>query len=187
MSDSEPVATISKLRPRFTRNVQGTQLVRPLDFWMVWHLKMYLEWQYPGNWSWARRPCIVDGITLTTTGMPHVIGHPPLAHQLFQLGYKQHLGFTYWERNNNDLTDTLFAEFGKGQITRVSEFAQVLDQLADSEFDSPTYVQIVRSGLDQFVHRYRERPISAVFRGEYATERSTKMDHHCTSARSLLL
>jgi hypothetical protein len=147
----------SQIASEITRNVQGTQLVVLLVLDGLAYEDV-LEWKYPGNWSWARRPCIVDGITLTTTGMPRVIGHPPLAHQLFQLGYKQHLGFTYWERNNNDLTDTLFAEFSKGQITRVSEFAQVLDRLADSEFDSPTYVQIVRSGLDQFVHRYRERP-----------------------------
>ncbi|MFN8469222.1 MAG: alkaline phosphatase family protein [Caldilineaceae bacterium] len=117
-----------------------------------------LDWQYPANWQWTRRPCFVDGITLTTTAMPRVIGLPPLAHRLFQQGYKQHYGFTYWERDSNDLTDTLFAEFSKAQLTKVSEFSQILDRLADSNFSAPTYVQIVRNGLDQFVHSYRERP-----------------------------
>ncbi len=117
-----------------------------------------LDWQYPYKWQWTRRPCFVDGATLTATGMPRVIGSPPLAHQLFQRGYKQHFGFTYWDRDSNDLTDTLFAEFSGSQLTKVSEFAQILERLANTRFDAPTYIQIVRNGLDQFVHSYRERP-----------------------------
>lgn len=117
-----------------------------------------LDWRYPANWQWKRRPCIVDGVTLTTAAMPRVIGTPPLAHRLFQKGFKQHLGFTYWERDSNALTDILFAEFSKNQLMKVSEFAQILDHLVDSSFNTPTYIQIVRDGLDQFVHRHRERP-----------------------------
>ncbi len=115
-------------------------------------------WQYPAEWQRMRRPCLVDGVTLTQLAMPRAIGSPPVAHRLFPKGFKQHLGFTYWERESNALTDTLFAEFSKTQLTRVSEFDQILDCLADWNFNAPTFVQIVRDGLDQFVHSYRERP-----------------------------
>ncbi len=117
-----------------------------------------LAWQYPTLWQWTRRPCLVDGVTLTTTCMPRVVGSPPLAHRLFQRGYKQHIGFTYWERASNDLTDILFAEFSSNQLMRVNEFAQILERLAATKFDAPTYIQIVRNGLDQLVHNHRERP-----------------------------
>lgn len=117
-----------------------------------------LNWNYPAAWKCKRRPCFVDGVTITHIGMPRVIGTPPLAHRLFLQGYKQHLGFTYWHRESNELTNALFSEFSKQQLTRVNEFADILDRLASSNFSSPTYIQIVRNGLDQFVHTYREHP-----------------------------
>lgn len=147
----------SQIASEVTRTAKGAHIIVMLILDGLAYEDV-LEWQFRNDWQWTRRPCFVDGATLTTTGMPRVVGSPTLAHRLFQQGYKQHFGFTYWERDNNDLTNTLFAEFSSGQLMKVSEFAQILERLADMRLDTPTYVQIVRNGLDQFIHSYRERP-----------------------------
>lgn len=117
-----------------------------------------LDWRFPESWRCSRRPCLVDGLSITNAAMPRIVGAPPLTHRLFRQGFRHRLGFTYWDRDTNDLTDILFEEFPSGQLTRVSEFAEILQQLSVSRFDTPTYVQIIRNGLDQFCHGYRERP-----------------------------
>jgi hypothetical protein len=117
-----------------------------------------VDWMPPDGWRCCRQPCLVDGLSVTHHAMPRVVGTPPLTHRLFLQGFKQRLGFTYWERDANALTDTLFEEFPEGQLTRVTEFAEILAQLSDASFGTPTYIQIVRNGLDQFCHGYRERP-----------------------------
>ncbi len=147
----------SQIASEIVRTAQGAQIIVLLILDGLAYEDI-LTWQYPMLWQWTRRPCLVDGLTLTTTCMPRVVGSPPLAHRLFQRGYKQHFGFTYWERASNDLTDILFAEFSSNQLVKVNEFAQILERLAVTKFDAPTYIQIVRNGLDQFVHSYRERP-----------------------------
>jgi len=144
-----------------------------------------IGWQYPAEWQSTRRPCIVDGVTLTQLAMPRVIGSPPVAHRLFSKGFKQHLGFTYWERESNALTDMLFAEFSKTQLARVREFDQILDYLADWNFNAPTYVQIVRDGLDQFVHSYRERPDIGNFLRELERSISRLLDLLATFQRKV--
>jgi hypothetical protein len=149
--------TQSQIASEVTRTAQGAHIIVVLILDGLGYEDV-LKWRYSNKWQWTRRPCFVDGATLTTAGMPRVVGSPTLAHRLFQQGYKQHFGFTYWERDNNDLTNALFAEFSSSQLMKVSEFAQILDRLAGMRFDTPTYVQIVRNGLDQFVHSYRERP-----------------------------
>lgn len=147
----------SQIASEIVRTVQGAEVIVLLILDGLAYEDI-LSWEYPPSWQWKRRPCLVDGLTLTTTCMPRVVGSPPLAHRLFQRGYKQHFGFTYWERANNNLTDILFEEFSSNQLMKVNEFAQILERLATMKFDAPTYIQIVRNGLDQFVHSHRERP-----------------------------
>ena len=155
----------SQLAATISQALVGTHIVGLLVFDGLAYEDV-LNWQYPPGWQVSCLPCIVDGMTLTSSAMPSIIGSPPLAHRLFQLGYKQHYGFAYWDRESNELTDTMFAQFSVNQLFKVSEFAQILERIAKTDFKLPTYLQIVRNGLDQFVHGYRERPNVRHFLGE---------------------
>ena len=113
------------------------------------------------NWELSGailEPCLVDGMSTTEDAMRRLIGSPVLTHQIFGLGYGRRLGFSYWERSMNPLTDALFAEFPEAQLHRMTTFNEVLEKLEQSEWQTPTYVQIIRSGLDRVCHFHRERP-----------------------------
>ena len=113
------------------------------------------EWELP---SATLEPCLVDGLSVTENAMRRLIGSPVLTHRLFSLDYARRLGFSYWERPRNQLTDALFMEFPVIQLHRVTTFDEVLEELEKSEWRTPTYVQIIRSGLDSVCHSHRERP-----------------------------
>ncbi len=101
-------------------------------------------------------PCFVDGVSITEHGMRRIVGEPTVALQLTELGYRRSFGFSYWERTDNELTDRLFAGITEG-VHRVKSFDEVLEQLPKLPLDG-SFVQIVRQGLDQVGHRYRDRP-----------------------------
>lgn len=102
------------------------------------------------------QPVLVDGVSITEQGMIRLIGQPPLAHRLFDAGLRTCLGFTYWERATEPLTDRLFAGFGD-RIYKVKSFDDVLAALAEANLRG-VYVQIVRAGLDAAAHRQRDEP-----------------------------
>ena len=114
-----------------------------------------VDWELPNA---ALEPCLVDGLSVTDKAMRRLIGSPVLTHRLFELGYVRRLGFSYWERSANSLTDALFAEFPKSQLHRVTTFDEVLGTIKASEWPTRTYVQIIRSGLDSVCHSHREHP-----------------------------
>lgn len=114
-----------------------------------------VDWELP---SVSLEPCLVDGLSVTDIAMKRLIGMPVLTHRLFPLGYVLRLGFSYWERSSNPLTNVLFAEFPENQLHRITTFGEVLETLRASEWSMHTYVQIIRSGLDSVCHSYRERP-----------------------------
>ena len=103
-------------------------------------------------------PCLVDGLSVTNSAMQRLIGSPVLTRRLFGMGYVRRLGFSYWERSANVLTDALFAEFPESQLHRVTTFDEDLETIKASEWPTHTYVQIIRSGLDSACHSHRERP-----------------------------
>jgi hypothetical protein len=111
-------------------------------------------------------PCLVDGPTTTRLAFSHLIGSPSLATRLFEIGYHRRLGFTYWTRDDNSLTDRLFHSIP--DVRRTVQFSEVLtalrrllDQIGQQ--NSKTYVQILRTGLDGYAHgQKRKVPISAV-------------------------
>jgi len=113
------------------------------------------EWELPDA---VLEPCLVDGVGITEKAMRSLIGSPVLTHRLFRRGYVRRLGFSYWERSRNLLTDALFAEFPENQLHRVTTFDEVVETIKASEWATPTYVQIIRSGLDSVCHSHRERP-----------------------------
>ena len=104
------------------------------------------------------QPCLVDGLSVTKNTMQKLIGSPVLTHRLFELGYQRRLGFSYWERATNALTDTLFSQFPPNQLHRMTTFDEVLQTIKTSEWSVHTYVQIIRAGLDGVCHFNRERP-----------------------------
>ena len=111
-------------------------------------------------------PCLVDGLSVTNSAMQRLIGSPVLTHRLFELEYVRRLGFSYWERTANVLTDVLFAEFPENQLHRITTFDEVLKTIKASEWLTHTYVQIIRSGLDGVCHFNRERPNIKVLLGD---------------------
>lgn len=108
------------------------------------------------DWSGELRPVLVDGVSITEQGMLRVIGKPPLVQRLFDLGLRTSLGFTYWERAEEPLTDRLFTGFAD-RVRKVKSFDEALAAL-DGEELRGAFVQIVRTGLDSAAHRQREEP-----------------------------
>jgi hypothetical protein len=104
-------------------------------------------------------PCLVDVPTLTQVAFPNLIGAPALAMRLFDAGYHHRLGFTYWTREDNQLTDRLFHTIA--EVKKVGHFPQILATLRSylgSARQRKSYVQIVRSGLDSYAHAQKRRP-----------------------------
>ncbi len=121
------------------------------------------DWELPNA---VLEPYLVDGLSTTESAMQRLIGSPVLTHRLFELEYVRRLGFSYWERSTNSLTNALFAEFPENQLHRVTTFNEVLERLRASEWPTHTYVQIIRSGLDGVCHSHRERPdVSSLLEG----------------------
>lgn len=114
-----------------------------------------VDWKLPQA---TLEPCLVDGLSVTNNAMQRLIGSPVLTHRLFELEYIRRLGFSYWERAANVLTDALFAEFPPNQLHRMTTFDEVLRKIRASGWEAHTYVQIIRSGLDGVCHSNRERP-----------------------------
>ena len=114
-----------------------------------------VDWKLPQA---ILEPCLVDGLSVTNSAMQRLIGSPVLTHRLFRMGYIRRLGFSYWERAANVLTDALFAEFSPNQLHRMTTFDEVLKTVKASRWSTHTYVQIIRSGLDGVCHANRERP-----------------------------
>ena len=102
------------------------------------------------------RPVLVDGVSITEQGMVRIIGNPPLVQRLFDAGFHVCLGFTYWERAEEPLTDRIFAGFGE-RVYKVKSFDEALSVLEDRELHN-AFVQIVRTGLDGLAYRQRDTP-----------------------------
>ncbi len=116
------------------------------------------DWIFPESWRVVCEPCLVDGLSITSSGMRRLIGSPPLTHRLFALGYVQRLGFSYWERSQNQLTNVLFSEFPPSQMFRFTTFEEILNRLQNTDLPNRTFIQIVRTGLDGVCHSHREKP-----------------------------
>ena len=116
-------------------------------------------------------PCLVDAPTLTRVAFPNLIGSPPLAMRLFEAGYHDRLGFTYWTREDNQLTNRLFHTIA--DVRKVGDFPQILATLRSYLSDArhrKSYVQIVRTGLDGYAHGQKRRPPIAAIVAEVYQE-----------------
>lgn len=102
-------------------------------------------------------PCLVQGISITEFGYRQILGKPYISQRLFNLGYKEQLGFSYFSIEENPLASDLFPTFSPSQMFRVREFKEIIDQLKSKTFYK-TYIQVTLSGLDHLCHAYRDRP-----------------------------
>jgi len=102
-------------------------------------------------------PCLAAPPTVTRVGFPKIIGDPPLAARLFACGLPHRIGFTYWEREDEPLTNHLFRTIGDTRrlnSAAPNAFDQVIDWLSAQDL-AGTYVQIVRSALDEYAEGHR--------------------------------
>lgn len=105
----------------------------------------------------AVEPCLAAAPTITRIGFPTVIGSPPIAARLFATGLTTRVGFTYWKRQDEPLTNRLFrtiADTRRLNPNRPGAFGQVVDWLSTHDL-AGTYVQIVRSALDDYAEGHR--------------------------------
>lgn len=102
-------------------------------------------------------PCLVDGPTLTEIAFPNIVSDVPPAARLFDRGYQQRIGFTYWTRENNPLTDLLFRTIP--EVSTAGDFSTVLATLRTVATPGHRiYAQIVRTGLDGHAHHQKRKP-----------------------------
>jgi len=104
----------------------------------------------------SARAVLVDGASTTEQGMKRIIGKPSIVERLFAQGCDRTYGFSYWTREDNALTDRLFAFFGDN-VEKVRSFQDAWERLAEINLEA-TYIQIVRQGLDGLCHKHRDRP-----------------------------
>jgi len=121
------------------------------------------------EWPECPEPCFIDGPSITFArtpekvivpdiGFPATVGNPPLARRLAKVGIPHSRGYSYWDREQNDVSSMLF----RGTpLARVSGIAEALDVLATIKL-SGIYLQLIREGLDGLAHRRREVTISEV-------------------------
>lgn len=115
------------------------------------------------GWPEQPEPCFVDGVTVTFLrtqnraidsgfGFPAIVGRPPIAQRLEAVGIHHARGFSYWDREQNDVSAILFHGM---PLERVGGMSQALDRLRSLDL-SDLYIQIVREGTDGLAHRRRE-------------------------------
>lgn len=115
------------------------------------------------SWPEAPEPCLIDGPSITYSladqntivpevGFPGIIGLPPLARRLIDVGIPHSQGFSYWRREQNQVSACLFAGI---PLTRVPGITAALSALVQLSLEG-TYIQLLREGLDGLAHSRRE-------------------------------
>jgi len=102
-------------------------------------------------------PCLAAHPTITRVGFPTIVGNPPIAARLFTAGFNQRIGFTYWDRVDNRLTKCLFQTITETVCldpAQPTTFNQIIDWMSLHDL-SGTYIQIVRSALDEYAEGHR--------------------------------
>lgn len=141
--------THAKVAERIVRQAQGLETV-------VLVLLDGLSYADCREWPGVE-PCLAAAPTITRVGFPSIINYPPLAARLFSAGFSRRIGFTYWERSDEPLTNRLFqtiTDTRRLDATRPKAFEQVIDWLSTHDL-CHTYIQIVRSALDDFAEGHR--------------------------------
>lgn len=104
-------------------------------------------------------PCLVDVPTITRIAFPNIVGNPAVSMRLFDQGFYYRTGFSYWTREDNELSNQIFQ--GISQVEKVGQFGFImasLRQILGKLGDERAFIQILRTGLDGYVHAQKRRP-----------------------------
>jgi len=103
-------------------------------------------------------PILVDGISKTENGMKRIVGKDyTLAARMLDQGRENVYGYSYWSRNENELTEPIFAPIPEEDLFVYKEFSEVVSDLKKKDINQG-YVQIILNGLDSISHRHRDKP-----------------------------
>ncbi len=109
-------------------------------------------------------PCLVDGPTITNFGFTNFLGKPNLARRLFDCGFYTRVGFSYWSRETNPQTDEYFSSIQ--HVVKTANFHEIrnhVEEIISNLENNKAYIQIVRTGLDSFVHSNKRMiPVEAI-------------------------
>jgi hypothetical protein len=115
------------------------------------------------DWPERPEPCFIDGPSITFSrtpqneidpqvGFPSIVGSPTLARRLVDVGLPHSRGFSYWEREQNDVSERLFQGC---PLAKVAGLDDAFDELEKLNLNG-LYIQLVREGLDGLAHSRRE-------------------------------
>lgn len=122
----------------------------------------YRDWTEAGH---DAVPVYVDCPTVTKCGYPNVVYGGPngeaVANRLFRRGFSERLGFTYWEKDENELTEYLHDDFSPNDVNGdVQDFNEIIMYLRDHDwYQDRLYIQITLTGPERVAHRLKEDPI----------------------------
>jgi len=75
-------------------------------------------------------PILVDGISNTKEGMKRITGEKPtIAERMLNKGKENIYGYSYWSREENDLTKSLFTPIPEEDFLTYKKFDEVLSNL----------------------------------------------------------
>lgn len=155
----------SHLAERIEKDLRRSQEIEVVILFLVDGLSYYRLTQHTDiEPNVDVEPCLVDVPTFTSLAFPNVVNDPPLALRLFDMGYQNRLGISYWTRDDNKLTDLLFRTIP--QVEKIGDFQYILAVLQSFLAQHPkqkVYIQILRTGLDGYTHHQkRQPPIAAI-------------------------
>ena len=122
-----------------------------------------LSYEDARYWPYHLTPCLIAGPSITFAratgetivpdiGFPAIVGNYSIARKLAQVGIPHSRGYSYWEREQNDVSAFLFSGMPLTRVNGISETISLLRQVNLKGM----YVQLVREGTDGLAHSRRE-------------------------------
>lgn len=120
-----------------------------------------------GDWvsrGYSAEPVYVDCPTITACGYPNTVyggvNGDHIASRLFEVGFSARLGFSYWEKDNNELTKNLHKQFSDNDVIGdIQDFGDIISYLNSNHwYKGPTYLQITLTGPERVAHKHKEDP-----------------------------
>jgi hypothetical protein len=122
----------------------------------------YSDWTGSG---YDATPVYADCPTITECGYPNVVyggqEGTHIATKLHRKNFKNRLGFTYWEKEEEELTEYLHKPFSPNDVIGdIQDFDDVISYLNQNDWysDGPTYIQITLTGPERVAHKLKEDP-----------------------------
>lgn len=122
-----------------------------------------LSYEDTRDWPFHSTPCLINGPSVTFAktsnekimpdiGFPAIVGSYSIARKLAQAGIPHSRGYSYWDREQNDVSAFLFSGM---PLTRVKGVSEALSLLKEINLRG-MYIQVVREGTDGLAHSRRE-------------------------------